>query len=117
MLSAEDNSKAEDKIQQEIFIYYNNTFCLKHHNPRRLILSIPNEGKQSQYLTRIGLYPGAADLIVFHNTPVPVFIEVKTPIGKQSPKQIQFEAHVLSLNLQYYIVRSLDEFKWVLGIA
>ena len=32
----------EQKIQQECYNYFNNTYCLKHHSPRLLIHSVPN---------------------------------------------------------------------------
>ena len=99
----------EAKIQQEIFIWYNNTFCLRHHSPRNLILSIPNEGQQ--HLTGTGVYPGASDMLVIHYPHAPIFLEVKTPTGRQSEKQVAFEAHVTSLGYSYHLVRSLSEFQ------
>lgn len=106
--------RAEDSIQQEIFMWYNNNYCLLHHSPRRLIFSVPNEGKPE--LVRTGLYPGASDLLVFH-TPSrpPLFIEVKTPSGIQSPNQKEFEAHATSLGYEYYLVRSLEDFQGVIA--
>lgn len=106
--------RAEDSIQQEIFMWYNNMYCLLHHSPRRMIFSVPNEGKPE--LVRTGLYPGASDLLVFH-TPSrpPLFIEVKTPIGIQSANQKEFEAHVVSLGYEYYLVRSLEDFQGVIA--
>jgi len=106
--------RAEDSIQQEIFMWYNNTYCLLHHTPRRMIFSVPNEGKPE--LVRTGLYPGASDLLVFHHVGrPPLFIEVKTPSGIQSPNQKDFEAHVTSLGMEYYLVRSLENFKEVIA--
>jgi len=106
--------RAEDSIQQEIFMWYNNTYCLAHHTPRRMIFSVPNEGKPE--LVRTGLYPGASDLLVFH-TPSrpPLFVEVKTPSGIQSNNQKSFESHVTSLGMQYFLVRSLEDFKGVIA--
>ncbi len=103
---------AEEKIQQEIVMWYNNTYCLLHHTPRNLILSIPNENQQ--HLTRTGLYPGASDLIVHHH-PRLIWVEVKTATGKQSDKQKAFQCHVESLGYSYYLVRSLDDFKIVIS--
>ena len=106
--------RAEDSIQQEIFMWYNNMYCLLHHSPRRMIFSVPNEGKPE--LVKTGLYPGASDLLVFH-TPArpPLFIEVKTPSGIQSVSQKEFEAHVVSLGYEYYLVRSLEDFQGVIA--
>lgn len=127
--------KAEAKIQQEIVMYYRNAFCLKHHCPRCMIFSIPNEGRgaASMQLMATGLYPGAADLMLIHRRStyseerqVPpeirnrfsinkiIFIECKAEGGVQSDKQKAFQEHCESMEIGYYIVRSLDEFKQVL---
>ena len=104
--------KTEARIQQEIVRWYRNEHCLAHHKTRGLILSVPNEGKPDLIAT--GLYPGAADLIVIYITewgPLTSFIEVKTPIGVQSPKQKKFQKHVEGMGFAYKIVRSLEEFQ------
>lgn len=121
--------KAEAKIQQEIVMYYRNTFCLKHHKPRSMIFSIPNEGRgaASLQLMATGLYPGCADLMIVHRWAKPghdppfntacneiVFIECKAEAGVQSDKQKAFERHCGEMGITYHIVRSLDEFKQVL---
>ena len=103
--------KSEDKIQQDQVMWYRNTYCLKHHKPRNLILSIPNEGKPE--LIRTGLYPGAADLMVVHFGRV-FFVENKTDTGRQSDKQKDFQEHVQSLGFDYHLCRSFDEFKQII---
>jgi hypothetical protein len=102
-------SLSEAFIQQQIIMWYRNTFCLKIHQPRSLIMSIPNEGKSDLY--RTGLLPGAADIILFHKSPSPMFVEVKTESGTQSEKQKEFEQYVRDLGIPYRLVRSLDDFK------
>jgi hypothetical protein len=37
--------KSEDKIQQEAFIWFTNNYCLKHHEPRLLMFSVPNDSE------------------------------------------------------------------------
>lgn len=129
------HDKAESKIQQEIVQWYKNTFCLKHHSPRCMIFSIPNEGGQAKtsQLIATGLYPGAADLGGIHirnvsfevdeerlsvrggvyrkiNTQT-FFVECKTDIGVQSDKQKIFQKHCQDIGIPYKVVRSLDDFK------
>ena len=108
------NIKSESKIQQEIVMWYKNAFCLIHHNPRRMILSIPNEGSQGRIgnLQQTGLYSGAADLLVIHNTII--FVECKDDKGTQKPKQINFQQHCEQMGIDYHIVRSLQDFKDVI---
>lgn len=114
--------KSENKIQQEIFTWYNNTFCLKHHQPRCLIASIPNGGKrdprEAMTLKGTGLYTGFSDLIVIHVSSwlgekciKTMYVEVKTPSGILSSDQKEFMNHVESLGQCYHVVRSLDEFQ------
>ena len=44
--------KTEAKIQQEIYAYFNNTFCLKHHTPRCIIFSVPNDSSSKEETMR-----------------------------------------------------------------
>lgn len=103
----------ESRIQQQLFVWYNNTYCLPHHNPRCLIWHTPNEGQQR--LVSIGVLPGVSDLTLIHSIAgvrcsVHVYCEVKTPTGKQSPAQAMFMQRVRALGHYYIIARSLPEF-------
>ena len=105
--------KTEAKIQQEIFMWFNNEYCLKFHNPRCCIFSVPNDSSSKEETMRkkaTGLLSGVSDLIVLFPN-LAVFCEVKTPKGVQSDNQIEFQNHVESLGFEYILVRSLDEFK------
>lgn len=108
--------KAEEKIQQECFVWFWNTHCLKMHSPREIIFHVPNEGKGNGRLTSVGLIRGMADLIVTFKGLL-LFIEVKTPSGRQSPAQRTVEAHVVGMHqiYQYHLVRSLEEFKNIIN--
>lgn len=108
----------EDSLQQQIFTWANNSYCLKHHNPRCLIFAVPNGGTRNRLeaikLKATGLIPGVSDLIgLFPNKTV--FFEIKNDLGKQSTHQLEFEASVKSLGFNYHLIRSLDEFKnaWI----
>jgi hypothetical protein len=105
--------KRESKIQQEIVMWFNNTHGLKHHNPKCLIFSVPNEGKSAQeqmYKKMLGMKSGVSDLILVMPSRV-VFVECKDDTGKQSENQKQFESDVTALGFEYWLVRSLDDFK------
>lgn len=106
-------SETEARIQQEIVRDYNNNYCLAHHVPRCLILSIPNGGDRSDgeamKSKATGEYKGASDLIVIHYGKL-LFIEVKTATGIQSKDQKLFEAHVTASGYPYHLVRSLNDF-------
>jgi hypothetical protein len=103
---------SEDRIQQDIYRWFNNTYCLKHHNPRYCIFSVPNGGtrnkREAMKLKSTGLKSGVSDLIVVMDQII--FVEVKTDVGVQSEKQKDFEKIVTSLGYKYLLVRSLNEF-------
>ena len=106
----------ENKIQQEIVQYFRNNYCLKHHNPRQCIFSVPNDSKnavEQQRKVNTGLMAGVSDLIVLINGNA-IFVEIKTEIGKQSDKQKEFEETVTLQGFKYYLVRSLEEFKQII---
>ena len=110
--------KTENFTQQEIYIWFNNTFCLTHQPDRMMIFSIPNGGnrdaREGKTLKNTGLLAGASDLIVVLPNKV-LFIEVKTSTGIQSTVQKDFENRVLKLNHDYFIVKSLQDFKDIIA--
>lgn len=112
----EDNNikKQEDRIQQEMVVWYNNTFCRMDNERRSLIFHVPNQNQH--HLISIGVLSGVSDLIVIHRPALSVpsvtlYVEVKTPTGSQQPKQVQFQHRVTMLGYDYIVVRSLNEFK------
>ena len=103
----------EAQIQQSIFKWYHNNFCLKHHEPQNIIFSVPNESsnvKEQMYKKSLGLISGISDLVVVSQDEV-LFVEVKTQTGRQSKKQKEFQSKVEALGYRYLIVRSLEDFK------
>lgn len=104
---------SESKIQQEIVMWYKNSFCLNHHSPQHAIFSVPNEGRskiETMQKKAIGMMSGVSDLIIVRPNEV-LFVEVKTPTGVQSQSQKIFQSIVESLGFRYLLVRSLDDFK------
>ena len=62
------------------------------------------------YPINIGL-PGEADLTLFQKGGKTVFIEVKTPTGRQSKQQRVFQRRVEELGFEYIIARDLEDIK------
>lgn len=112
MSNLEQIKKQEDRIQQEIVIEYNNTYCTLVHQHRSLIFHVPN---QNQYqLISIGVLGGVSDLIIVHSyspnrAAIHIYMEVKTPTGSQSPSQVKFQQRVEALGFDYILVRSKEE--------
>lgn len=108
---------SENAIQAQIVKAYTNEHCLIHHNPRCLILSIPNGGTrnviEAMTMKSTGLLPGASDLIVIHNG-ILMWVEVKTETGKLSKEQLSFQSRVEALGYTYRVVRSLEQFKKII---
>jgi len=107
---------SEALIQQQIVVFFRNKYCLKHHNPRCSIFSVPNEAKfdyNQKIKLQTGLLSGVSDLIILQPNKC-IFIEVKTSTGKQSDKQKDFEQMVKDLGFEYFVVRSLEDFKSLL---
>lgn len=103
------SNKSEFTIQVEIVDYCrkNNIICF----------SVPNEATRnnSKYI-KSGVLAGVSDLICIIDGKV-LFIELKDYKGKQSVKQKDFEKIIISQGFQYFLVRSLDEFKKIVIFA
>ena len=107
---------SESKIQAKCYQWYNNNFCLKHHNPRGIMFSIPNElaGSNSIAMMQaiaIGLTSGVSDTIVILPKSKILFIEFKDEKGRQSDKQKVFETRILNLGYEYHLIRDVETFK------
>lgn len=104
----------EDRLQAEIVAYFNNQYCLKHHNPRFMIFAIPNGGNRNKIeamkFKATGLLAGASDLVVILPNFV-AFVELKTDLGIQSEVQKDFANRVDVLGFEYIIIKSLEQFK------
>lgn len=102
----------EAQIQQSIFKWYHNNFCLSHHDPQHIVFSVPNESsnvKEQIYKKSLGLISGVSDLVIITESEV-FFVEVKTSTGKQSKNQKNFQSKIERLGYRYLLVRSLDDF-------
>ncbi len=132
---------SESKIQAECYKWFNNTYCLKHHNPRGTMFSVPNESisqtakaiinvlkrykvpsfiisaveKSILILTStakaIGLTAGVSDTIVMLPSGKIIFVEFKDEKGRQSEKQKEFETIVTNLGHEYFLIRDFETFK------
>lgn len=61
----------------------------------------------------IGL-PGEPDLTLFTKTGKTIFIEIKTPTGRQSEKQRHFQKLVEGYGFRYVVMRSVEDAKRLL---
>lgn len=91
--------------------WFNNNFCLKHHNPRYCIFSVPNEATyNNNNFKALGVKEGVSDVVVVLKNKT-LYIEFKTETGTQSDEQKDFEKTVTNLGHEYYLIRSFEQFK------
>ncbi|MDR1897993.1 MAG: VRR-NUC domain-containing protein [Prevotellaceae bacterium] len=100
----------ESKIQQQCVRW----FRLQY--PQLTLFAIPNGGRRGKVEAAImkgeGVLAGVADLflmvptLAYHG----LFIEMKTPAGKQSESQRTFERKACETGYGYKICRTLDDF-------
>ena len=125
--------KSESKLQSDCFVYFNNNFSLKHHNPRLIMQLVPNESASSmagvlkgmgvpdrvlqkavalvtQGMKLMGLKAGASDTIIIAPNRV-VFVEFKLPNGTHQANQLEYKQQVEELGHEYVTIRSVDQFK------
>ena len=111
----------EQVIQQECFIWFNNTYCTTKQNPRLIIHSIPNgipipippqeRARALDLLHKTGMVNGVSDLMIHGVLGRCIWAECKTSTGVQSEDQIKLEKRVNDLGGIYILFRSLDEFQ------
>lgn len=83
--------------------------------PSYLIFSVPNEAtyKNSPHYKSLGVLKGAPDLVMVLPN-VTIYLELKSPQGKLSEDQKNFQRVTKSLNQYYYIIRDLDDLRMIL---
>jgi len=100
----------ESKIQQQCVKW------MRYQHADKICFAIPNGGKRNKVEASImsgeGVLSGVADMFLMHanNEYHGLFIEMKTPDGKQTDMQRVFEANAMLNGYKYAVCRSLDEF-------
>jgi len=107
------NIVTEREIQKLVVEWFRATYKDKGE-----IICVPNEVTHysSNKWQAVGMRKGCSDLIVVLKGKV-IFVELKTPQNKQSYEQVGFQRSVENLGYEYYVVRSLDEFIYVIKHA
>lgn len=105
----------EERIQQDIYVWFHNTYpdlrgllCYNLNNSRNAI-----DGARNRSL---GLQAGRSDMVLYYSGKA-YMIEIKTGEGKQSREQKEWQRKIEQQGLNYYVTRSLDDFKqWLSGV-
>lgn len=91
-------------------------FRLQHPDLANALFAVPNGGRRDKVtaakLRDEGVLPGVADLILLQRTEHygALLIEMKTPTGRQSQEQREWQKWIEPEGYRYVICRSLDEF-------
>lgn len=106
---------SEDQLQAKIVKAYNNKYCLKFHNPRNLIFSVPNGGQRNKIeamkMQATGLLAGVSDLIIIHFGVIH-FVELKKEGEKPRANQLEFAERVKSNGFSWlYFDNEIDFWK------
>jgi len=105
--------QAEDGLQQKCYVHFWNTYP----RLRGLLFHVPNGGKRNARegwkFNQIGLVAGVADLLLIYDTKIYCF-ELKTKTGSQSVKQEKWQNSVEAQGVNYFIIRTLEDFKILL---
>ncbi|HKL47002.1 MAG TPA: VRR-NUC domain-containing protein [Roseovarius sp.] len=79
-----------------------------HHCANEVTEAGPRGAKRQAILVGMGVHPGFADLMVLCDGRV-LFLELKSPNGKLSPKQMTFRDAVQAQSFGWELVRSLGD--------
>ena len=97
----------ESEIQQSAVSWF------RYAYPSYIIAAITNGGSrnvlEASNMKREGVLAGFSDLIVIADHKV-LFVEIKTPSGRQQQSQREFQHRVEVLGHRYVVCRSLDDF-------
>ena len=107
----------ESKLQQACVRW----FRLQYPKYARLLFAVPNGGGRSKVEAAIlkgeGVVAGVADLLLLVPTQKHPYlcIEMKTPKGRQSPAQRDWQREVEAVGAVYKVCRSLEEFMQIVN--
>jgi hypothetical protein len=106
--------QSEDALQQKCVFWFRNTYP----ELKGLLFSVPNGGlrnkREAVKLNMTGLTKGVSDLLFMYDAST-YCIELKTETGTQKPDQKVWESVVTNQGFPYLIVRSLKDFKILIG--
>jgi hypothetical protein len=106
---------SEAKLQQQIYQWFHNNYCLKDMENRGILFAIPNGGtrniREAMTLKATGTLKGASDLVVIFPNGKLCFVELKVEKGIQSPEQKDFEQRVTKAGYEYHLIRSFEQFE------
>lgn len=108
-IKRKNGEKSEYNIQCECIEW------VRHTHPGYISYSNPNEaaGTRAAKYKRSGMLPGVSDLTIIKPDKI-IFVEMKNAVGRQSKAQRTFQRRLEEFGYEYYLCRSLEEFKEII---
>ncbi|MCP4354665.1 MAG: VRR-NUC domain-containing protein [Proteobacteria bacterium] len=107
--------KSESELQKACVKWFDSNIS----PAQAFLFSVPNGGSRHKLeainLKREGLKPGVADLVLLLAGGTTIFIELKHGKNGQSAKQREYESVVKGLGFNYYLIKTFNDFKTVVG--
>ena len=110
------SKQSEHAIQRQCVGWF------RKQHPDIIITSIRNEAKYTRdtrhygaLANQAGRHAGISDLIIMRRCDDfgALFVEMKTPTGRQSPDQMKFAKYCINNGYMYALARNIDEFKQI----
>lgn len=101
---------SEDQLQSTCFQWHWNNYP----HERGMLFHVNQKSRnavEGNRMKAMGVVPGVSDMVYLKG---PVFIEMKSDTGKQSPDQKRFQELTEALGYRYVICRSFEEFKEII---
>lgn len=101
--------QSEHAFQQACRIWFHNEYPAL----RGLLFHVRNNAHNSrdgEYWKQLGVIAGVSDFLFLYRGKCHC-IELKTEYGEQSQTQIEWEAKMIQQGIDYYVVKSITEFK------
>lgn len=116
LVKSRKNEQIKHVLMSEREIQIECVEWFKENYKKSIIFSVPNEAtyRRSTYYKPMGVLGGCSDLVLVMDTGDIIFIEMKAKGGYQTPEQKQFQEDIYRIGYKYYVVRSLDEFKYIM---
>jgi len=112
-MAKQNKHQTENALQQQCYRYFHNNYP----HLRGLLFAVPNGGSRTVIEAKIfkatGVVAGVSDMLLIFNGSVYCF-ELKTIIGKQSEKQLEWQERVEQQGINYFIIREFLEFKSII---
>ena len=120
MIKSKPRAKHEELLQKAVVNYL---LLLEKQKKLTFTANYNNVARSDAYASRtgaknkaMGVRKGWPDLTVYKFESKPIFLELKSPKGRLSKEQRQWQQKLESMGFDWFLIRSLDDVKKALKI-